>query len=195
MFVDFSWILIINDQVVWVSRRLRTRLWFQLNSQCILAQDIDGYWKDLRKYQPNGPLVNAEYYPGWLTHWQEQQMARSPIEPVVTSLRFVVDLNQDVTSKIHSIQSFYTTEILMLMWYFQIHVELQGECQHLHVLRWNKLWIHCGIKWARPRKVYSRYHFLWLRCTFGWIRRSYTKIWSHPSSDFGVFPYATQTIT
>lgn len=60
------------------------------------SQDIDGYWKDLRKYQPNGPLVNTEYYPGWLTHWQEQQMARSPIEPVVTSLRYMLSSKVNV---------------------------------------------------------------------------------------------------
>ena len=23
----------------------------------------------LRKYRPHGPLVNSEYYPGWLDHW------------------------------------------------------------------------------------------------------------------------------
>lgn len=28
-------------------------------------------WEILRKVQPNGPLVNAEFYPGWFTHWQE----------------------------------------------------------------------------------------------------------------------------
>lgn len=32
---------------------------------------IDELWKKLRKVQPNGPLVNAEFYPGWFTHWQE----------------------------------------------------------------------------------------------------------------------------
>ncbi|XP_078050628.1 beta-galactosidase [Augochlora pura] len=25
----------------------------------------------MRKYQPRGPLVNSEFYPGWLTHWGE----------------------------------------------------------------------------------------------------------------------------
>ncbi|XP_021705359.1 beta-galactosidase isoform X2 [Aedes aegypti] len=60
------------------------------------ALEIDGYWKDLRKLQPKGPLVNAEYYPGWLTHWQEQQMARSPIEPVVTSLRYMLSSKVNV---------------------------------------------------------------------------------------------------
>lgn len=35
------------------------------------SKTIDSYWKTLRKFQPNGPLMNTEYYPGWLTHWQE----------------------------------------------------------------------------------------------------------------------------
>lgn len=25
----------------------------------------------LRKYEPTGPLVNAEFYPGWFTHWHD----------------------------------------------------------------------------------------------------------------------------
>ena len=35
------------------------------------TDSLSSYWLQLRKYQPKGPLVNAEYYPGWLTHWQE----------------------------------------------------------------------------------------------------------------------------
>lgn len=47
---------------------------------------IDYYWSILRRYQPKGPLVNSEYYPGWLTHWQER-MARVSVVPVIDSLR------------------------------------------------------------------------------------------------------------
>ncbi|XP_062536491.1 beta-galactosidase-like [Armigeres subalbatus] len=50
------------------------------------AGSPDNYWKKLRKYQPRGPLVNAEYYPGWLTHWMEP-MSRVTAGPVVTQLR------------------------------------------------------------------------------------------------------------
>lgn len=28
-------------------------------------------FETMRMYQPRGPLVNSEFYPGWLTHWQE----------------------------------------------------------------------------------------------------------------------------
>lgn len=30
----------------------------------------------MRKYQPNGPLVNSEFYPGWLDHWAEGHQKR-----------------------------------------------------------------------------------------------------------------------
>ncbi|XP_032577625.1 beta-galactosidase [Drosophila sechellia] len=35
------------------------------------TNDLKPIWAKLRRYQPKGPLVNAEYYPGWLTHWTE----------------------------------------------------------------------------------------------------------------------------
>lgn len=50
-------------------------------------QIIDQSWKRLRDYQPDGPLVNSEYYPGWLTHWQEN-LSRVASQPVVDSLRY-----------------------------------------------------------------------------------------------------------
>lgn len=40
------------------------------------AHEMDHIWKMLREVQPNGPLVNSEFYPGWLTHWQEQNQRR-----------------------------------------------------------------------------------------------------------------------
>lgn len=48
--------------------------------------EIDRFWQILRHYQPNGPLMNSEYYPGWLTHWQEP-LAKVDAVPVVNSLR------------------------------------------------------------------------------------------------------------
>ncbi|CAO1424480.1 unnamed protein product [Diamesa hyperborea] len=46
---------------------------------------IDSYWRLLRKFEPKGPLVNAEYYPGWLTHWQEP-MQRVDTASILSSL-------------------------------------------------------------------------------------------------------------
>lgn len=50
---------------------------------------IKSYWNLLKKFQPKGPLMNAEYYPGWLTHWQED-MQRVPTDPVVDSLEMMI---------------------------------------------------------------------------------------------------------
>lgn len=30
--------------------------------------DLDYYWSVLRRYEPKGPLVNSEYYPGWYNY-------------------------------------------------------------------------------------------------------------------------------
>lgn len=48
--------------------------------------EIDGHWNLLRKYQPKGPLVNSEFYPGWFTHWQEP-LSKRDAKPVAESLR------------------------------------------------------------------------------------------------------------
>ncbi|XP_073823066.1 beta galactosidase isoform X2 [Musca autumnalis] len=42
------------------------------------VNEIDELWKILRSVQPTGPLVNSEFYPGWLTHWQEENQRRDP---------------------------------------------------------------------------------------------------------------------
>lgn len=50
------------------------------------AASIDNNWKILRNHLKNGPLVNSEYYPGWLTHWGEK-MARADAKQVVDSFK------------------------------------------------------------------------------------------------------------
>lgn len=40
------------------------------------AHEMDAIWKMLRQIQTKGPLVNSEFYPGWLTHWQEKNQRR-----------------------------------------------------------------------------------------------------------------------
>lgn len=34
--------------------------------------DIHKQFEALRKYYPHGPLINSEFYAGWLSHWQEE---------------------------------------------------------------------------------------------------------------------------
>ena len=42
----------------------------------------------LRKHQPNGPLVNAEYYPGWFTNWHDPQPGSGDTKKVTECLRY-----------------------------------------------------------------------------------------------------------
>lgn len=49
--------------------------------------NIDGIWQLLRKFQPNGPLVNAEYYPGWFTQWHDPKPGSVDTNKVAESLR------------------------------------------------------------------------------------------------------------
>lgn len=52
------------------------------------TNQISNYWARLRQIQPKGPLVNAEFYPGWLTHWSEP-MARVRTEAISKSFMCV----------------------------------------------------------------------------------------------------------
>ncbi|XP_055296881.1 beta-galactosidase-like [Sitodiplosis mosellana] len=56
---------------------------------------FEQHWQLLRKYQPNGPLVNAEFYPGWFTHWQEPPGKVDPA-PVAESLRYILEVGASV---------------------------------------------------------------------------------------------------
>lgn len=47
--------------------------------------EVDAHWKALREVQPKGPLVNTEFYTGWLTHWQESNQRR-PAAPLARTL-------------------------------------------------------------------------------------------------------------
>jgi beta-galactosidase len=50
---------------------------------------IDSYWNTLRRFEKKGPLMNAEYYPGWLTHWQED-MQRVPTSQILDPLEKMI---------------------------------------------------------------------------------------------------------
>lgn len=48
---------------------------------------------DLRKFQPHGPLVNSEFYPGWLTMWGNPKAATVDAGCVVNTTRQLLLLN------------------------------------------------------------------------------------------------------
>lgn len=43
-----------------------------------------------RKVEPRGPLMNSEYYPGWLTHWNEKEQKVAAAD-VVRNLRWFLE--------------------------------------------------------------------------------------------------------
>ncbi|KXJ11601.1 beta-galactosidase [Exaiptasia diaphana] len=49
----------------------------------------------LRKYQPKGPLVNSEFYPGWLDHWGEKHQTVNTAQ-VAKYLDQILALNASV---------------------------------------------------------------------------------------------------
>ncbi|KAH8404859.1 hypothetical protein KR222_006259 [Zaprionus bogoriensis] len=57
--------------------------------------EIDNIWQLLRGVQPTGPLVNSEFYPGWLTHWQETNQRRDGQE-VANALKTILSYNASV---------------------------------------------------------------------------------------------------
>ncbi|KAL5279145.1 GLB1L family protein [Megaselia abdita] len=59
------------------------------------SEDLSTYWEKLRQYEPRGPLVNSEYYPGWLTHWSES-MSRVPSESILKTFREMLDQGASV---------------------------------------------------------------------------------------------------
>ncbi|CAK1552080.1 unnamed protein product [Leptosia nina] len=54
------------------------------------VKNVTSTFKDLRNFMPTGPLMNSEYYPGWLTHWTED-IQRVSTDSVVKTLRDMLD--------------------------------------------------------------------------------------------------------
>ncbi|XP_055686605.1 beta-galactosidase-like [Lutzomyia longipalpis] len=53
--------------------------------------EIESIWALVRRHQPTGPLVNSEFYPGWLTHWQEDNQRRDGDEVANVLRRMLQD--------------------------------------------------------------------------------------------------------
>lgn len=73
-----------------------------------LARDISSQWEALRRFENHGPLVNSEYYPGWLTHWKEK-LQRVSTRSVVSSLKYI-----KITYIFHLIDEFLSINRQML---------------------------------------------------------------------------------
>ncbi|XP_004534040.1 beta-galactosidase [Ceratitis capitata] len=60
-----------------------------------IGSNFDQQWAAMRSVQPTGPLVNSEFYPGWLTHWSEENQRRDGME-VANSLRRMLEAGASV---------------------------------------------------------------------------------------------------
>ncbi|XP_055710052.1 beta-galactosidase-like isoform X2 [Phlebotomus papatasi] len=55
------------------------------------VDEMESIWQLVRRHQPTGPLVNSEFYPGWLTHWQEDNQRRDADEVANVLRRMLQD--------------------------------------------------------------------------------------------------------
>lgn len=46
----------------------------------------------MRMFSPRGPLVNSEFYPGWLSHWEEK-MERVNTTPILNMMTQMFERN------------------------------------------------------------------------------------------------------
>lgn len=56
---------------------------------------VEYNFNKLREIQPNGPLVNTEFYTGWLTHWQEDNARRSGAD-LAKTLEYMLSMGANV---------------------------------------------------------------------------------------------------
>lgn len=62
------------------------------NSHSLIASNEkhNKNWKILRKYQPNGPLFNSQFYVGWITHWQ-RTFSRFDTNRILEALNWILE--------------------------------------------------------------------------------------------------------
>ena len=60
-----------------------------------ITDNPEQYFNSQRQYEPHGPLVNSEFYTGWLDHWGQPHQTRSAVQ-VADSLDKILQLNASV---------------------------------------------------------------------------------------------------
>ena len=60
-----------------------------------LGSDVKSAFRALRHFEPEGPLVNSEYYTGWLDFWGERH-SKADGKLVADSLNQILALNASV---------------------------------------------------------------------------------------------------
>ena len=76
-----------------ITRNTNTPLRFPFSS--LLDDNVTAAFEVMRKYQAHGPLVNTEFYTGWLDNWGKPHETRSP-EVVAGMLDDILKRNASV---------------------------------------------------------------------------------------------------
>lgn len=63
--------------------------------QKLLGHDVTAAFEIMRKYQAHGPLVNTEFYTGWLDNWGKPHETK-PADVVAKALDEVLERNASV---------------------------------------------------------------------------------------------------
>lgn len=45
----------------------------------------------MRKFSPRGPLINSEFYTGWITEWEER-MPRGNTKTLINAMKVLLDM-------------------------------------------------------------------------------------------------------
>jgi hypothetical protein len=61
----------------------------------VIGVDVDTAFLAQRMYEPRGPLINSEFYAGWLTHWGEP-FQRIDTDAIVNTLDEMLARNASV---------------------------------------------------------------------------------------------------
>ncbi len=59
------------------------------------AEQINASFALQRKFSPKGPLVNSEFYPGWLDHWSKKH-SKTKSSIVTTALENILAVGANV---------------------------------------------------------------------------------------------------
>uniref|UniRef100_A0A915AEA2 Beta-galactosidase n=1 Tax=Parascaris univalens TaxID=6257 RepID=A0A915AEA2_PARUN len=52
---------------------------------------IDHCFASQREYEPQGPLVNSEFYPGWFLTWNQKQRGDQPVHNVINGSKYMFE--------------------------------------------------------------------------------------------------------
>ncbi|MCP9262411.1 Beta-galactosidase [Dirofilaria immitis] len=59
-------------------------------------QNVDAYFALQRRYAPRGPLVNSEFYPGWLVVWGQKDQKLPSISEIIDTANYMYHLGANI---------------------------------------------------------------------------------------------------